>query len=339
MNALLINEYGPPENLIYDTTSIPTIRNSNDIIINVKAAGVNPADFKIRYGYLALPLRFSFPIILGVDYAGVVHAVGDNVFDFKPGDAVYGKFGPIPSNQGTYAEYCRINTKSDTILHKPDNISFEEAAGVGVGALTAYTSLVHHGGLSVDNGAHTRVLVIGAAGGVGNWAVQIAHVLGAHVTAICSSPNIPFVLSLGADETIDYKKVDLKEELSAKEPFDIVVDTVGGDEYWKIIEPHIKPKGMYSTAVGHELHGGHGPLTISKLLSTAFTLAPRFLLGRTWYYQVITLPTFFPPVINEWLRDGKIKSFVKHTFPLKDGRLAHEQSESNRTVGKIVLIP
>ena len=157
MNALVINSYGGPGNLQIQTVPKPIITSPTQVIIKVKAAGVNPVDFKIRKGYFKMLVKFQFPLILGIDYSGVVTEVGSNVSGIKVGDEVYGKLSK-PSQNGTYAEYVKIDSSVDAVLVKPESLSFEDASGVGVVSITAYVGLIEHGKLSKGDGK--RVLVI-----------------------------------------------------------------------------------------------------------------------------------------------------------------------------------
>ncbi|KAI8900943.1 chaperonin 10-like protein [Globomyces pollinis-pini] len=335
MKALVIHEYGPAENLKYEDIEKPVIQGSDELIIKVKAAGVNPVDFKIRKGYLQIALKMNMPAILGIDFAGIVDSVGENVHGFKIGDEVYGKLG-TPNSNGSYAEFIKVDTKKDPLLLKPSNLSFEEAAAVGVTGFTAFVALVEHGKLEKNDGK--KVLVIGASGGVGYWTVQLAKALGANVTGICSTANVEFVKSLGADHLIDYKKQDIKDALTTLDQhYDIVVDCVGGDDYWKTTEPFITKGGVYSTAAGPVEHGGHGPLTFGTIIGMGLTIGPRYLFGRTSYKFISALPNQFPKILDDLLKSGEVKSIVNHSFKIENGVDAHLQSESNRTVGKIVL--
>ena len=334
MKALVIREYGDADNLQYEEIATPTVTCPNDVIVQVKAAGVNPVDFKMRKGFLKAILPLSMPIVLGIDYSGIVTEVGSAVTSVKPGDEVFGKIG-MPSSNGTYSEFVKLNDKKDAIVLKPENVSWEQAGSVGVACLTAYYQLVTQGGLK--KGDSKRVLVIGASGGVGSFAVQIGKALGCHVTGICSTANIGFVKSLGADEVIDYKSQVVAEALKKLPLFDVVCDTVGGDDYFLAAEPCITKGGVYSTAVGPR--GGDDAITIIAILGVIGTIFWRLLFSSVNYKWVMLLPPVISDDITQWLKEGNLKPVVSDTFSFKDGIKAHKQSETGRTLGKIVLVP
>ncbi|KAJ3415002.1 hypothetical protein HDV05_005647 [Chytridiales sp. JEL 0842] len=337
-HAAVIEAYGSTDVLKYRTDyPTPTLTADDDsVIVKVSAAGVNPVDYKIRKGYVKLLFGVTFPAVLGIDYAGTIAAVGPKaVGDYKVGDEVYGKFNKPPS-QGAYQQYIKLSTTSDVIFKRPASLPAPEAAAVGVGALTALVGLTNHLGFPVTpnpDGPKDKVLIIGASGGVGIFAVQIAKLMGLHVTAVASGANEEFVKSLGADRFVDYKKAPLVEQLS-KDEFDGVLDLVGGAEYWQLAQTVLKPKKVFVTASGDI----SGEATLYAVGKTAFTLASRNIFGGRKYQFIASLPTKDFGVIHSWLADGSLKSIVKHTFPLSEVAKAHQQSESGRTVGKIVLI-
>jgi NADPH:quinone reductase-like Zn-dependent oxidoreductase len=336
MDALVINSYGDPNELKIQTVPKPTIDSPTSVIVKIHGAGINPVDYKIRKGYLTLLSKFKFPLILGIDYSGVIEQVGSDVVHVKVGDAVYGKFAS-PQQNGTYAQYAKLDTAVDAVILKPPSLPFEDAAGVGVVALTAYVGLIDHGKLA--QGDNKRVLVIGASGGVGSWAVQIAKIHGANVTGICSTKNLDFVKSLGAAQVLDYTRGILHDELKKMEKFDIVIDAVGGDDYFRLIAPFINRNGVYSTAVGPEAYGGNSPVGISNVLNFASKLAFRTVFGSVSYKMVTGLPVAYLQTINDYIIQGLIKFIPVTTFPLQNGSEAHKLSETNHAVGKIILVP
>ena len=335
MNALLFHEYGAAENLKYESVPKPQVSSPDDIIIKVAAAGLGHGDLIVRQGHLKYLFPMKFPIILGMDYSGTISAKGENVTDFKVGDKVYGQFHS-PTPNGTFAEYTKVNWKKDLIIQKPENLSFEEAAGVPTSAMAAYFAVVDHGKL--DTSGNKRVLVIGAAGSIGSWSVQFAKSFGAHVTAICSSIDASICKSLGADEIIDYTAADFTQLIAAAPLFDFVVDIVGGDDYWNLIKPKLVDGGVYSTQSGISKFGGDGNPLIS-MLWTALTSIPRNMFSKVTYKLYTDAPKSYGLKINEMIKDGKVKCFVNHRYPLKDGAAAQKLLETRLAAGRIVLIP
>src|SRR5215207_11658379 len=191
MQATQAKEYGSPEVLVFGQAARPE-PTADQVLIQLKAAGVNPADWKFLAGFYKQFVPLQFPWTPGVEGAGVIEAVGTNVTTFKKGDEVYGIVA------GGYAEYA-LALASDVQL-KPANLTFEEAASIPMGALTAWGAVIE----AAQVGPGQRVLVHGAAGGVGAYAVQLAKWKGAHVTGTASAANLDYVRSLGTNEVIDY---------------------------------------------------------------------------------------------------------------------------------------
>ncbi|KAJ3062158.1 hypothetical protein HDU98_001950 [Podochytrium sp. JEL0797] len=341
MRAVAINAYGGTEVLEQTTLPTPTLQHNHfdamAVIVKVKAAGINPVDYKVRQGDMAAVLGLTFPAVLGIDYAGVVVAVGENVKSVKVGDEVYGKTGAI-KGKGAYAEYIKVHTVEDIVVPRPDNITPEQAAGVGVVALTAYIGLVTYAGLSLfeEENKDKQVLVIGASGGVGIFAVQIAKLLGANVTAIASAKNKEFVTrELGADQFIDYTSSPLESQLTQPDQFDVIFDTVGMDEgkYWDLAQLIMKPHGLFVTSAGPT----KGPVTITGLASFVATIAWRAVSNSRRFKFVSALSVDQFPNLATWIKEGGLKLFTTVTLPFEEVQKAHEMSASGRTVGKIVL--
>jgi NADPH:quinone reductase-like Zn-dependent oxidoreductase len=213
MRAVRFHEYGSPTALVVDEVERPQAR-EGQVLVRVHAAGVNPVDWKLRKGLLKDYMPLELPHTGGLDLSGIVEEVGPGVTGFQKGQAVFGR------GTGAYAEYALVDAA--TLARKPDTLSFEEAATIPVGAATAWATLVE--GANIQPGQ--RVLIHGGAGGVGLWAVQLAHWKGAHVIATTSTDNVDFVRSLGADEVIDYKTTRFESVVSG---VDAVIDTVGGE--------------------------------------------------------------------------------------------------------------
>lgn len=231
MKAIIINKYGGPEVIEY--TDVVTPKPSrNEVLVKVKAASVNPVDWKIRLGNLKLMTGKKFPVYLGTEVAGIVESVGEEVKNIHPGQRVY---AGLSYKGGGYAEFAKAVEENVVLL--PDNISFEEACTFGVAGITPLQGLQDHG--KIEEGMH--VLVNGASGGTGTYAVQIAKILKAKVTAVCSSKNADLVKSLGADEIIDYTKEDFTKN---KATYDIIIDCIGSKSFHQA-KKALKKKGRY----------------------------------------------------------------------------------------------
>src|ERR1700720_4554650 len=219
MKAITHCEYGGPEVLKVEEIEKP-VPNDNQVSVKVRANSVNPLDLTIRGPLLLRPLfglRKPKDTRLGVDYSGTVEAVGKNVTNFKPGDEVFG------GKNGAIAEYVCVLADRAVVL-KPANMTFEQAAAVPVAAITALQGLRDKGHIQ----AGQKVLVTGASGGVGTFAVQIAKAFGAEVTAVCSTRNVDLVKSIGADRVIDYTKEDFTK---TDRRYDMIYDLVGNHSF------------------------------------------------------------------------------------------------------------
>jgi NADPH:quinone reductase-like Zn-dependent oxidoreductase len=220
MKAFIFEKYGPPEMLRMAEVDTPAPK-ADEVLVKVLAVSVNPADWHAMLGkplFSRITLGILRPKnqILGVDIAGRVEAVGSNVTQFMPGDEVYGNL--LDHGYGGFAEYASLPVAVTAL--KPANLSFEEAAAVPMAAVTALQGLRHHGAIQPMQ----RVLINGASGGVGTFAVQIAKSYGAEVTGVTSTHNIDLVRSLGADLVIDYRTTDF---LRSGRRYDLILDTIG----------------------------------------------------------------------------------------------------------------
>lgn len=301
MKAVRIHEFGGPEVLKYE--DIPEPQPSHgDIRIRVIAAGVNPMDWKARQGAIKLPL----PLTMGIDVAGVVDALGPGVDAFKPGDHVFAK---VSLGQGGYAEYTATNASQ--AARKPKSIGFVEAAAIPTAGLAAWQALFDTAGLE---GGQT-VLVHGAAGGVGSFAVLFAKWKGARVFGTASSSNAEFLKSIGADVMIDYKAQRFENVVH---DVDVVLDTIGGDTFersWGVL----KPGGFLVTTVANVPEGA----------AEAHGVRAKGMLTRADGSELAQIAA----IIDE----RHIKPIVTTVLPLIEARRAQEMSESRHTRGKIVL--
>ncbi|PEB79237.1 NADP-dependent oxidoreductase [Bacillus nitratireducens] len=305
MKAIVIDQYGNVEELQERQVPKPVVK-CNEVLIRIQATSVNPVDWKIRKGDLQEKLRFSFPITLGLDVAGVIEEVGEDVDHFKIGDKVFTK--PENIGKGSYAEY--ITVKSDLVAQMPNNISFEEAASIPLAGLTAWQSLVDYAQIKEND----RVLIHAGAGGVGSFAIQIAKSFGAFVATTASSKNEEFLKSLGADLIIDYKNEKFEELLS---DYNIVLDTIGGEVQEKSFQI-IKSGGVLVSIVHEPLH------EVKGIRSGFLWLKPS---GK----QLEELTSL--------IQDGKIKPIISKVVPFSEQgvRESHILSESQHTRGKIVI--
>ncbi|KAI9264195.1 chaperonin 10-like protein [Phascolomyces articulosus] len=328
------------EALKYHQVKTPKVTKPTDILIQVKAIGVNPVEAKARQGNIPIPF-FSTPRILGGDYAGVIVDKGSQVTGFNIGDAVFGSLAHPVGPNGSYAEYVLTAQGSGGIAKKPDNVSFEEAACAGIAVVTAYHAITGLGNLPKQG--PKKILVIGSSGGVGTYAIQYAKSLAdTEVVGICSGKNAELVLGLGADRVVDYTSKQSMDALTSDEEgtYDLIVDAIGGDDYYNQLVNLLKKRGTYSTAVGPTIHNGAEKVGLFAAAKMAGILITRKLFGCRYYQVVVSLPwdklaTDVAPLIA----NGKIKTVLKddQIFDLKDGVLAHKKIESHRTVGKIVM--
>ncbi|MDX1991887.1 MAG: NAD(P)-dependent alcohol dehydrogenase [bacterium] len=283
---------------------------ANTVLIRVAAAGVNPADVVARSGALKLFIRP--PFVPGLEVAGVVEAVGAEVKRFKPGDAVYAM---LPNTRaGGYAAYAAVAEKAVAVI--PAGLSFEEAAAIPVGALTALQALrdkVH-----LQPGTH--LLINGASGGVGTFAVQIAKAMGARVTATCSGRNVELVRGLGADEVIDYTTTNI---LSGERQFDLIFDAVGVYSFkqWK---PALKVQGTLVTV--NPLFGN----PLAAFLS-------RF--GNKRLTSIFVQPSGADlQQLNQWVEARKMRVVLERVYALENCADAQRTSETKRVRGKLALV-
>ncbi|WJH34468.1 NADP-dependent oxidoreductase [Paenibacillus sp. CC-CFT747] len=213
ISVIQVYQYGGPEVMKLERIPCPEPK-EGEVLIRILSAGVLPADWKLRQGLFKEVRSIPFPYIPGTSLAGIVEEIGEGVTTFRKGEPVFGR-----SATGTYTEYTITSPKS--LALKPYSISFDEAATISGGAATAWQALIHDGGLQ----AGERVLIHGAAGGVGLFAVQFAKWKGAHVIGTASAANVDFVRSLGADLVIDYSSTSFEQVV---QDVDLVLDTVGG---------------------------------------------------------------------------------------------------------------
>lgn len=307
MKAIVIQKFGGTETLKLTEIEKPGI-NNDQVLIRVIAAGLNPVDTKIRAGVHNSCKDLPLPAILGKDMSGIIEQIGENVTDFKPGDAVFGCIA------NTYAEYVICNPK--LIVKKPKNTSFYEAAGVSLAGLTAYQAINDH--LKVTAGQ--RVLIQSAAGGVGHLAAQFAKLNGAIVYGTASGKNAGFLKNLGVDYPINYKEEKF-EELATN--LDAVMDTMGGDVLYRSIAC-VKSGGKVVCLPSS-----------TKDDPKAIELAKERDVELIWFMmhpEQESLQEF-----ATLLEAKQLKVKIEKIFPLNEIIQAHEAVESHGVSGKIVI--
>ncbi|XP_047201974.1 reticulon-4-interacting protein 1 homolog, mitochondrial [Girardinichthys multiradiatus] len=351
MPAWVIDKYGNNDVLRFTNNArFPIIDYPNEVIVKVFAAGLNPLDVSMRGGYgsatLALkrdPLNITqsgseFPLILGRDVSGVVMECGLDVKYFRERDEVWAAIPPW--KQGSLAEFVVLN--ANEISHKPKSMGHSQAASIPYVATTAWSALVNTGGLSKDNCANKRVLILGGSGGVGTFAIQFLKAWGAHVTVTCSHNAEQFVRGLGADHVVDYTAGPVEEPLSLLEKFDLVLDNIAGDtERWALglLKPWTGAK--YVTLVTPFLLNTDRLGIADGMLQTAATVATKMIkhLVKGVHYRW----GFFAPSgpaldeIREMVDAGQIRAVVEETFSFSQVPQAFEKVEKGHARGKTVV--
>jgi NADPH:quinone reductase-like Zn-dependent oxidoreductase len=317
VKAVVCDRYGSPDVLRVEDVEKPELENDR-VLVRVRAAAINPADWYGFAGPLVLRpmtgLRKPKQRLLGVDLAGTVEAVGKDVTELKPGDDVFG------GRSGALAEYvCTA-----MVVPKPANLSFEEAAGVGVAGLTALQGLRDKAHLE----AGQRVLINGASGGVGTFAVQIAKAFGAEVTAVCSTGKVDLAGSLGADRVIDYTREDFTR---SRERYDVLFD-VAGNRTWSECLRVLEPDGTF-VMVGAPKGGPLGPL--GPLARKRLASWLRGSQKAVFYIAKFNKPDLH--ILRELLESGKVTPVVDRTFELSEAADAFRYLGEGHASGKIVV--
>jgi NADPH:quinone reductase-like Zn-dependent oxidoreductase len=321
MRAVTFDRYGSPDVVRVSQIPRPSC-GPDDVVIAVRAASVNPYDWHMMTG-TPLPMRLQGGLrtpkaqVLGVDVAGVVEEVGANVDQFSAGDEVFG------GATGGFAEYASVNV--DTLVHKPENLSFEQAAAVPVGALTAAQGLRDHG--QIQQGQH--VLINGAAGGVGTYAVQLAKHFGARVTAVCSTRNVDMVRGLGADHVIDYTTEDFT---ATGTTYDLIFDNIGNrkvSEYKRCLTP----TGSY-VVIGGPKGKVLGPIKQMLKAAVGFKMGSRRATSFIAEHRRDDMELF-----RDLLASGELKSVIDTVYPLEETAAALRHLETGHARGKIIITP
>ncbi|MFD5743082.1 NADP-dependent oxidoreductase [Streptomyces massasporeus] len=308
MRAISQDVLGGPEVLKEVEIERP-VPKPNQVLVRVRAAGVNPTDWKHRAtgGFLGEP-----PFVLGWDVSGVVEAVGIGVVAFAPGDEVFGML-PYPYGHGSHAEYVIAPVRA--LTRKPAGVDHTQAGALPLVSLTAWQALTEHADLQPGQ----RVLIHAAAGGVGHVAVQIAKARGAYVIGTASAGKHEFLRSIGVDETIDYRETDVTE---AVKDVDVVLDTIGGDNALHSLRV-LRPGGVLVSIL---------PVGSDDLYAEAERLGVRAL------RMLVDADRGGMEAIADLIETGKLRATIAGTFPLAEAAEAHTLGDTGRTTGKLVLL-
>lgn len=315
MKAAIIRKFGPPDVLVLEDIEKPSIQD-NQVLIKVHATSVNAMDYRMRsakapiwpFGRLMMGLKPSKGEILGNEVAGEIVEVGSNVTKFKKGDKIFGLV------HRSYAEYVAC-TENATITTMPSGLSYEEGASIGFGGITSLDFLKTRANIQKGQ----RVLINGASGGVGVFAVQLAKYFGAFVTGVCSTKNIDLVKSLGADRVIDYAKVDFTKE---EEIYDIIFDAVGKSSFFKCMK-QLRDDGIY--------------------LSTVPTY--RLLLQMLWTSKIGKKKAMFGIAsgpdnlhfLKKLLESNELRIVIDRTYPFEQIVEAHTYVDKGHKVGSVAI--
>jgi len=315
MKAIRINEFGGPEVLKMEEIEIP-VPVSDEILVKVYASGVNPVDWAIRNGAnIRMRSLLTLPMTLGWDAAGIIEAVGKDVTVFKKGDAVYG-VPNFPGN-GSYAEFCVA--KASQLALKPQSLGFNEAAGVPLAALTAWTGMFWHGKLQPGQ----RIFIQDASGGVGSFAVQFAKAKGAYVIGAASTDNLEYLKQLGTDEVIDYRTQNFEDLLHN---IDVVLEASpvrNNDERIKALGV-LKEGGIF-VSVNTDFPFNEQMTEAAAIKKVTAELAPNQP-RQDWLTE-----------IGQLIDKDQVNVLISKVFPLEQVAEAHRESETWHVRGKLVL--
>ena len=320
MKAITGRCYGSPDVLVLEEFEKPEPV-GKQLLIKVKAAAVNPLDWHYMRGspyIMRLGSGIGAPkeLRLGVDFAGVVEAVGEDVTQFNPGDAVFGR------RTGAFGEYVVVE-EGRAVVHKPDNASFEQAAAVPIAAITALQALRDSGGVDAGD----KVLINGASGGVGTYAVQIAKSMGAEVHGVCSTRNVEMVRSLGADRVIDYKKENYTH---GDVKYDVIIDNVGNHSL--MTNRRVMADDGILVIVGGSPGDWLGPLM--RPLG-ALIVSP--MVSQQFLPFLARISRDDLQVLADLMETGEMSSVIDRRYSLDDVPEAIRYSESGRARGKVIV--
>lgn len=315
MKSARIKGYGSTNNVIEidQNTPPPNDPSEGKVLVKIKAAGVNPIDWKISEGYMQQIMPLEFPATLGWDFSGIVEKAGAGVSDIKQGDEVYGQSSVVMGGSGTFAEMALAN--ADNIARKPITLSHEEAAGLPTVGVSAWQALVDIIGLSKGQ----KILIHGGAGGVGSIAISLAKYIGAYVATTVSEKDKQFAKEeIGADEIIDYKTQTFENVLSSHD-YDAVLDTVGGETYSRSFKI---------------LKRGTG-IIVSTLEQPNQELMEKFGVKAILVFSQVNRERLTK--LAQWVDQNNVRVNVDKMFPLDDAAKALECQKDGHPRGKVVL--
>ena len=318
MKAVVYEKFGSPDVLEYREVEKPTVM-EDDILVKIHASSMNAVDWHIRVptpsmarlmggSAKTLFMKPKYPI-LGADFAGKIESIGKNIEQFKIDDEVFGTV-----KAGSHAEYICVSEKD--VALKPVNMTYEQAAAVPTCGFMALQGLRDKGNIKSEQ----RVLINGASGGVGTFAVQIAKSFGAEVTGVCSTRNLELVKSIRADEVIDYTKEDFTKK---GESYDLIFDIVAKSSFSKC-KSSLKPEGIFVTTK-------YGLRPILRKFWTSMTSSKKMIpyLGKLNMEDVI--------FVRDLIEAGKVKSVIDRVYPLRDVAEAHRYVEKGHARGKVII--
>ncbi len=321
MRAMVIDHFGGPDVLRLGTIDRPRAA-PGTVIIQVAYAGVNPADWKAREGWLSRYFDYQFPFVVGFDAAGIIAEIGEGVTGLSIGDRVVTASNQGKGERGSYAEY--VASDRERVVRLPDHIGFVDAAAMPTAAITAWEAVFDVGG--TQSGA--RVLVNGGAGGTGSYAIQLAKMAGAQVAATCGPDNLAYVRSLGADLAIDYRAGSVRRAIAAWAPegVDLVVDTVGQGSLLDSIE--MVRSGGIVAPIGTLIPNEPMP-DPARAAELGVSIIPTVASFERQERQLIALV--------DALANGRIRTPEITILPLAQASEAHRRLEGGHVRGKIIL--
>jgi len=310
MKAAQITKYGGSEVVqINQSTPVPNDPSAGKVLVNIRAAGVNPADWKFRDGFFKQMMPLKFPSTLGWDFSGVIEKLGEGVSDYKQGDEVYGQASEITGGSGAFAEMALAT--ADSIAHEPKALSHEQAAGLPTVGVSAWQALVETIGLT--NGQ--KILIHGGAGGIGSIAIQMAKHRGAHIATTVRANDMQYVKELGADEIIDYQTQNFDDLLH---DYDAVYDNVGGETYTRSFKILKK-----------------GGIIVSMLEQPNQQLMEQF--GVKAVFQLTQVNRERLTKLAQWVDQNNIRVNVDRAFPLEEAGKALDYQKDVHPRGKVVV--
>ena len=314
MKSARIKGYGSARDVIEidQNASVPNDPSEEKVLVKVKAAGVNPIDWKISEGYMQQIMPIEFPATPGGDFSGIVEKAGAGVSDIKQGDEVYGQSSVVIGGSGTFTEMTLTN--ADNIAQKPKTLSHEEAAGLPTVGVTAWQALVDTIGLSKGQ----KILIHGGAGGVGSIAIQLAKYIGTYVATTVSEKNKQFVKDLGADEIIDYKTQTIEDVLTSHD-YNAVLDTVGGETYTRSFKILKRNSGIIVSTLKQP----------NQELMEKYGVKAIFVISQANRERLTKLA--------QWVDQNNVHVNVDKTFPLDDAAKALDYQKVAHPRGKVVL--